>query len=70
MVSTQRLFANKRKYKHNSIQHQMAGCQRGLSLSKLAMVNKIRANADAEGQMCIQNNIKKKNRNCNRKNNL
>jgi len=48
----------------------MAGCQRGLSLSKLAMVNKIRANADAEGQMCIQNNIKKKNRNCNRKNNL
>ena len=33
--STQRLFANNRKYR-DKIEHQMAGCQRGLSLSKLA----------------------------------
>ena len=35
--STQSLFANNRKYRKNTtVQQQMAGCQRGLSLSKLA----------------------------------
>ena len=34
-TEVQRLFANNRKYR-DKIEHQMAGCQRGLSLSKLA----------------------------------
>jgi len=34
--STQSLFANNRKCRKTTVQHQMAGCQRGLSLSKLA----------------------------------